>query len=155
MEPEHYLIIDFEATCCDANSFPREEMEIIEIGAVMVDATTLQVIDEFQSFIRPIRHPELTAFCTELTSIRQKEVDNAPTFPEFVPGFKAWLYTYHNFVFCSWGDYDAKQLRQDCGYHKLPNPIGAPHWEREAHDGRTPATQKETGAWRRPPNRWP
>lgn len=123
-----YLVIDFEATCCDQGSVPREQMEIIEIGAVMVDAHSLQVVDEFQSFIRPVQHAKLTAFCTQLTTISQSEVDAAPAFAEFSTQFKAWLYRYTNFVFCSWGDYDFKQLQQDSAFHQLPNPIGAPHW---------------------------
>lgn len=125
---DYYLVIDFEATCCDQGSVPREQMEIIEIGAVMVDAKTLQVVDEFQSFIRPVRHATLTAFCTQLTTIRQSEVDGAPSFAEFATQFKTWLDRYTNFVFCSWGDYDFKQLQQDAAFHQLPNPIDAPHW---------------------------
>jgi inhibitor of KinA sporulation pathway (predicted exonuclease) len=124
---DFYLVIDFEATCCNQGSVPREKMEIIEIGAVMVDAKTWTVVDEFQSFIRPVRYPQLTPFCTQLTSITQADVDGAPGFAEFVGNFKAWLYRYQDFVFCSWGDYDLHQLRQDCAFHRLPSPIGAPH----------------------------
>lgn len=102
-------------------------MEIIEIGAVMVDAASLEVVDEFQSFIRPLRHPHLTAFCTDLTSIRQGDVDSAPRFTEVIMHFKTWLSRYHDFTFCSWGDYDFKQLNQDCEFHRMPNPIQAPH----------------------------
>ncbi|ATU66514.1 exonuclease [Piscinibacter gummiphilus] len=127
MQPQNYLVIDFEATCCDAGTVPREHMEIIEFGAVMVSASTLQIVDEFQSFVRPSRHPKLTAFCTKLTSINQRDVDAAPVFKDAVSSFKAWLYRHNGFVFCSWGDYDLKQLRQDCDFHKVPYPISAPH----------------------------
>ena len=127
VQPERYLVIDFEATCCDKGTVPREHMEIIEIGAVMVEAADLQVVDEFQSFVRPTRHPKLTSFCTGLTSIGQRDVDAAPVFKDVIANFKAWLYRYSGFVFCSWGDYDLKQLRQDCDFHKVPYPISAPH----------------------------
>lgn len=127
LKPERYLVIDFEATCCDKGTVPREQMEIIEIGAVMVEADNYQVVNEFQSFVRPVRHPKLTAFCTDLTSIHQQDVDNAPVFQDAITSFKTWLYQYSNFVFCSWGDYDVKQLRQDCDFHKVPYPISAPH----------------------------
>jgi len=53
-------------------------MEIIEIGAVMVEAQGLTVIDEFQTFIKPVRYPILTEFCKSLTSITQEQVDQAP-----------------------------------------------------------------------------
>lgn len=127
MQSDFYLVIDFEATCCDKGTVPREHMEIIEFGAVMVEAFSFGAVDEFQSFVRPTRHPELTAFCTQLTSIRQQDVNSAPPFKEVIGSFKTWLYQYSGFVFCSWGDYDLKQLRQDCDFHKLPYPISASH----------------------------
>lgn len=34
----HYLVIDFEATCCDRGMVPRHTMAIIEFGVVMADA---------------------------------------------------------------------------------------------------------------------
>ncbi|GLR13228.1 hypothetical protein GCM10007907_20180 [Chitinimonas prasina] len=127
MKPDNYLIIDFEATCCDQGSVPREHMEIIEIGAVMASAHDLEIISEFQSFIRPVRHPNLTPFCKSLTSIQQAEVDSAPLFHDAILAFKKWLYQYPNFIFCSWGDYDYKQLEQDCRFNKVPNPVSAQH----------------------------
>jgi len=127
MHASRYLVIDVEATCCDKGTVPRDHMEIIEIGAVMVDGTSLAVIDEFQTFIRPVRHPRLTPFCTALTSIAQEDVDSAPMFEEAIAGFRSWLYRYSDFVFCSWGDYDLKQLHQDCAFHKVPYPISASH----------------------------
>jgi inhibitor of KinA sporulation pathway (predicted exonuclease) len=67
----HILVVDLEATCCDTKSIPRHQMETIEIGAVMVVRETLEIVDEFQTFIKPVRHPILTKFCLELTSITQ------------------------------------------------------------------------------------
>lgn len=127
MTPSYYLIIDFEATCCDRGTVPRPQMEIIEFGAVMVDASDLRTVDEFQSFVRPVRHPRLTPFCTQLTSITQAEVDAAPTFAQCLEAFKPWLYRYPQALFGSWGDYDAKQLRQDCDFHGVGYPIPGPH----------------------------
>lgn len=123
----HYLVIDFEATCCDQGTVPRHAMEIIEFGVVMVDAADFRIVDEFQSFVRPVRHPQLTGFCTRLTSIRQADVDAAPTFPACVAAFESWLSRYRDVAFCSWGDYDRNQLQQDCDFHRIPNPIAAPH----------------------------
>jgi hypothetical protein len=54
-----------EATCSADGSVPRHKMAIIEIGAVMESARTFEVESEFQSFVCPVRHPELTEFCTE------------------------------------------------------------------------------------------
>jgi inhibitor of KinA sporulation pathway (predicted exonuclease) len=125
--PDHYLVIDFEATCCDQGSVPREQMEIIEFGVAMADARTLQVVAEFQSFVRPVRHPDLTAFCTQLTSITQPQVDTAPLFPRVLADFKTWLSGFGRCLFCSWGDYDRLQLQQDCAFHQLTYPLKADH----------------------------
>jgi inhibitor of KinA sporulation pathway (predicted exonuclease) len=126
-ELQRYLVVDLEATCCDRGSVPREQMEIIELGAVMLDPVDFHVVDEFQSFVRPVRHPKLTAFCTRLTTIEQRDVDDAPTFVEFIGAVRSWLERYSDYAFCSWGDYDRKQLQRDCDFHRVPNPIDAPH----------------------------
>ncbi len=44
--PGYWLVIDLEATCCNDGQFPREEMEIIEIGAVIADGKSFQPIDD-------------------------------------------------------------------------------------------------------------
>lgn len=123
----YYLIIDLEATCCDQRSFPRNEMEIIEIGAVMVARKGLAVVDEFQTFIQPVRNPQLTAFCRELTSIRQSDVDQAPQFPAALKALQAWLAPFEDYLFCSWGDYDKSQFAQDCRFHRLAYPFPDAH----------------------------
>ncbi|WP_309384895.1 3'-5' exonuclease [Cerasicoccus frondis] len=122
----HYLIIDLEATCCDRNSFPRHQMEIIEIGAVMADADG-EPVSDFQTFIRPVRHPQLTRFCRDLTSITQAQVDAAPTFPEAARALREWANQWPDHEFCSWGAYDRKQLRQDADYHGVSMPVFATH----------------------------
>ncbi|CAM2010020.1 3'-5' exonuclease [Acanthopleuribacter pedis] len=122
-----YLIVDFEATCCDAGSVPRNEMEIIEIGAVALDPKSLRIIDEFERFVKPQRHPLLTNFCASLTSITQRDLDRADSFPEVLKSFQAWIGQFENPVFCSWGNYDKNQLLQDCRYFKVPFPFDEQH----------------------------
>ncbi len=70
-----YLVIDLKATFCGRGTVPSDQMEFIEIGAVMVDGNGLRLIDETQSFVRPSRQSVLTSFCTRLTSIAQSDVD--------------------------------------------------------------------------------
>lgn len=123
----YYLIVDLEATCCDNGTIPRYEMEIIEIGAVMLNRTTWEIDSEFQQFIQPVRHPQLTAFCTTLTSIQQQDVEQAPQFPEVIAGFKAWMNLFPNHIFCSWGNYDKNQFIQDCKYHNISYPFASEH----------------------------
>lgn len=124
---EKYLIVDLEATCCDKNSIPRKEFEIIEIGAVIVESVGLTILDEFSIFVKPVIHPDLTSFCTELTSIQQTDVDSAVEFPHALSEFEKWFKSFGDSLFCSWGDYDRIQFEQDCKLHQIKNPMGDDH----------------------------
>lgn len=124
---DHYLVIDLEATCCNDDLFPRHEMEIIEIGAVMVPADTQAAVSEFQTFIKPVRHAELTDFCRELTTITQHDVDSAPGFIDAMQSLTEWAAEFAPYTFCSWGDYDRKQFLGDCQFHKIPFSLGDAH----------------------------
>ena len=93
----------------------------------MVDGESLQSIDEFQSFVRPVRNPQLTPFCTELTGITQHDVDVAPRYPGVLPGLIGWFSAYPDCLFCSWGDYDRRQFERDCEYYGLEYPFLSGH----------------------------
>lgn len=124
---DYFLVLDLEATCCDKASIKRHEMEIIEIGAVMMEAETLRITDEFQTFVKPVRNPILTPFCKTLTSITQTQVEQAPGYADAILLLQKWLSNYPNAVFGSWGDYDYNQFKQDSKFHKVPFPISYPH----------------------------
>lgn len=123
----YFLIIDLEATCSNDGIIASQEMEIIEIGAVMLNRSTWEIDSEYQQFIKPVRHLKLTEFCTQLTTITQQDVDTAPTFPEVIPQFKQWIDSYADNIFCSWGNYDKKQFILDCEFHNLAYPFGLEH----------------------------
>lgn len=119
---EKYLVIDLEATCDRDNRLRRDQMEIIEIGGVLVNPNNLTIEREFQTFVRPIRNPILRPFCTELTSITQDQVDDAPLFPEAILQLRDFLEG-ERAVFCSWGAYDRNQFRQDAQFHRVRLPF--------------------------------
>jgi 3'-5' exoribonuclease 1 len=125
----YILVVDLEATCCDLKTIPRHQMETIEIGAVMVVRETLEIVDEFQTFIKPVRHPILTKFCLELTSITQSQVDTAPDFTTVMSTWQTWLSKFDRAIFGSWGEYDRTQFQQDSKHHQidLPYPVSSNH----------------------------
>ncbi|TNE89134.1 MAG: exonuclease domain-containing protein [Deltaproteobacteria bacterium] len=84
----HVVVLDFEATC-DAGP-PPSPQEIIEFPSVLL-SPSLEVVDEFEAFVRPVHNPRLTRFCTRLTSITQEQVDAAEPFPEVLARYLAWL----------------------------------------------------------------
>ncbi len=142
---EHYLIIDLEATCSDDGTVPRDEMEIIEIGAVMQNARTFEVESEFQTFVHPVRHPKLTEFCTGLTGITQEQVAGAPSYHEALEALTRWMHAFPDALFCSWGDYDRNQFRQDCEYHRVAYPFGPEHLNLKAAFALAVGRRKKSG----------
>lgn len=104
------IIFDLEATCKENDR--TFDNEIIEIGAVKV-SSTLEISEEFTTFVQPVANPKLTSFCTELTTITQAEVDGAPRFPEAFQAFRDWIGD-TPFLLLSWGAYDRKQIEKDC-----------------------------------------
>lgn len=142
---DYYLIVDLEATCSDDGTVPRHEMEIIEIGAVVQSSRTFEIESEFQTFVRPVRHPELTPFCTELTGITQRDVTGAPPFRDAIEAMKRWMVAFEDTLFCSWGDYDRNQFVQDCAYHQVAYPFRSEHLNLKAEFSRTLGRRKKLG----------
>ena len=113
----NYIVVDLEATCWN----PRgpQPNEIIEIGAVCIDENQ-QSVGEFEQFVKPKIHPQLSEFCTELTSITQEMVDAAPLFPEALDKFQQWIKSFgDDYTLCSWGFYDRTQFKNDCKLYNL------------------------------------
>jgi inhibitor of KinA sporulation pathway (predicted exonuclease) len=69
----YYCVIDFECTC-EENNRDNYPHEIIEWPAVLIDASTNQVVDTFHVYVTPTQNPKLTPFCTQLTGIQQSQV---------------------------------------------------------------------------------
>jgi len=96
---DYYVVLDFEATCDDKTRIKPQEIigmwglllavlsrllfcsclqtkrcvlfDTTEFPSVLLNAQTLEVEDEIQIYVRPTHHPQLSAFCTELTGITQ------------------------------------------------------------------------------------
>lgn len=117
------LIIDLEATCNEDDSFPRSEMETIEIGAKMLDIDNgFSILDAFSLFVKPHRNPILTDFCKELTTITQDQVDAAGGFVSSFNQLRKWVESFDNVVaWGSWGRYDENQFKRDCRHFEVEN----------------------------------
>jgi inhibitor of KinA sporulation pathway (predicted exonuclease) len=128
LAPEYLLVVDLEATCCDAGTIEKHESEIIEIGAIIVSLISKEEVYSFNEFIKPVRHPKLTPFCTQLTSITQADVDNAKSLKEVMSAWKQSLQPYNgSYVMCSWGNYDRNHIISDCEYFDVKNPLDGNH----------------------------
>lgn len=122
---DFFVVLDFEATC-DEGRQPQPQ-EIIELPLVLVDAKALCVVDEFRSYVKPQHHPTLTAFCSKLTGIQQRQIDEAPAFRDVFQEACAWLDTHgllrqgqYTAAIVTCGDWDLKtMLPAQCKVAKL------------------------------------
>lgn len=94
MSHEYYIcILDFEATCWpDARN--DQIREIIEFPSILYKVNLknkIHYISQFAQYVKPVLHPKLSIFCTELTCITQNQVDNAKGFKDVYKDHCKWL----------------------------------------------------------------
>uniref|UniRef100_UPI003AABDC2A ERI1 exoribonuclease 2 n=1 Tax=Centroberyx gerrardi TaxID=166262 RepID=UPI003AABDC2A len=85
----YLIVIDFESTCWkEKNNYGQE---IIEFPAVLLNTSTGEVESEFHTYVQPQEHPILSAFCTELTGITQRQVEAGVPLHICLSRFSRWL----------------------------------------------------------------
>ncbi|RLN23358.1 ERI1 exoribonuclease 2-like isoform X1 [Panicum miliaceum] len=130
-EFDHFVVIDFEATCeRDSRIYPQE---IIEFPAVLVDAATGGLVLSFRTYVKPRHHPRLTKFCSELTGIRQDQVDGGVDLEQALTMHDAWLTaagaSKNRLAVVTWGDWDCqKMLEFECSFKGLTKPSYFNQW---------------------------
>ncbi|KAF5331161.1 hypothetical protein D9619_005972 [Psilocybe cf. subviscida] len=139
---EAFLVVDFEGTCMLGTDFNYPN-EIIEFPVSLLEwtdrteettASVLKVKDEFKSFVKPTWRPTLSDFCTQLTGIRQEQVDASPPFAEVLVMLEAFLIKnglieratgnrLKRFCWCSDGPWDIRDfLVKQCFISQIEMP---------------------------------
>ena len=115
--PDYIAVLDFEATCEERSrksDWDPYRPEIIEFPVCLIDTQALEVVATFQRFVRPVEQPVLTNFCTELTSIRQEQLEGQPTIGEVMVDFERWCnehgLTPENCCVATCGDWDLRRM---------------------------------------------
>ncbi|GMH40427.1 hypothetical protein BSKO_08331 [Bryopsis sp. KO-2023] len=121
----HFAVLDFEATCQEGKQRINPQ-EIIEFPVLLMEADTTQV-DLFHQYVRPMSHPTLTEFCTQLTGITQDLVDQANTIDAVYADFLAFVerngLTTQNTAIVTCGDWDLLQMwPRQAALSGLPTP---------------------------------
>ncbi|KAL3209216.1 hypothetical protein MRX96_009217, partial [Rhipicephalus microplus] len=98
-----------------------------------VNGQTFETESTFHSYVQPQAHPQLTAFCTELTGIVQDMVDDQPHLQEVLSRFDDWMQKegllQARTVFITFGDWDLqKMLPSQCAYLGIPVPPYMTRW---------------------------
>ncbi|XP_039955859.1 ERI1 exoribonuclease 2-like isoform X2 [Bactrocera tryoni] len=143
-----YLIcIDFEATCWADQAPPQwRESEVIEFPAILVNVQTGKIEAEFHKYVMPIESPKLSAYCIELTGIKQQMVDNGMPLQTAIMMFQEWLRKElrarnlqlpkmskdkmtGNCAFVTWTDWDfGICLAKECQRKRLKKPSYFDQW---------------------------
>ncbi len=119
------LVVDIEATCWAASPPPDQEAEIIEIGLCVLDVASGERREKASLLVRPERS-QVSAFCTQLTTLTQAAVDDGFSFREACALLKN-RYTVKDRIWASYGEYDRQQFERQCGARGIPYPFGARH----------------------------
>ena len=91
--------------------------EIIQIGAVKLNSN-LDIIDTFDTFIKPNIYKEIHPFIKKMTNIIHEDVKDAPNFPQAFNNFKEFMNNDKN-ILCVWGNGDLKELYRNIKYYNL------------------------------------
>ncbi len=122
---DQIIVVDVEATCWDGEPPPGEESEIIEIGVCTLDAASGQPSHKQSILVRPERS-RVSAFCTQLTTLTQAEVEMGVPFSAACMILQK-HYASKNRVWASYGDYDRRQFEKQCESFKDGYPFGPTH----------------------------
>lgn len=102
-----FIFFDFEMNCVGCFN----DVEIISIGAVKTDLNG-HIISKFYKYIKPKNIFKLTDRCIEITSINQKDIDNAKLFEDVFRNFESWCGKSKK-AFLYWGGNDIAVLKND------------------------------------------
>ncbi len=139
-----FLILDLEATCWQGNVMDRRS-EIIELAAFRVNGYG-EWMGQFQSFVRPVDHPRLSAYCMELTTISQDQVNKARTFNQVIQSFHDWLEMEDaHALICTWGDKDIDIIKAECQRHNYNASFLPPSINLKAQYASIHRLRKEVG----------
>lgn len=126
----YHIVLDFEMNpvpCSIRHRFGGLATEIIEIGAVKIDARTCQVIDRYCQLVRPQFNQRIEPDIAELTGITTRSVAGCPAFQAAMEDFIRWIDAAPNLVYC-WSPNDLYQLKKECRAKGVKFPKVLAHW---------------------------
>jgi len=119
---DQVLVVDVEATCWDGPAPEGQESEIIEIGLCLLDVATATRLERRNILVRPERS-SVSAFCTQLTTLTQEQVEQGTSFAEACSLLQQ-EYASTERVWASYGEYDRQQFERQCQARQIAYPFG-------------------------------
>lgn len=115
-KPEYYIVFDIER-----NFRPYQSdipAEIVDIGAIKIEARTMNVAASFSSLVKP--KSSLSRHTTKLTGITKQDIKEAERFPQAIERFREFVG--ENYMLVTWGKEDYSFLKEDCALHGVECP---------------------------------
>lgn len=119
----HYIVFDLEfnrdtvSLQNTGKSISQYPFEIIQIGAIKLNSTG-NAVATFNRYVKPSIYTQISPFVTELTNISTDQLLNEAPFTEVLDNFINFIGD-DEYVFCTWGMSDMKELFKNIEYHKL------------------------------------
>lgn len=124
------LVIDLEATCWEDKEKTAQNAEIIEIGVVVFNKKTCLIENKESILVQPSR-TEISPFCTELTSLKPIDFENAFSLKEAFQILND-KFLSKNTAWASWGDWDRTMLEREAVQKGLSYPMHKTHFNVKA-----------------------
>lgn len=127
----YIIVYDLETTY----SYKKGQVpEIVEIGAVKVDADNRQIIDQFQCYVFPKIRGRFDNRTRNFIGMKEEDERDALSFPQAADRLTEWLGD--EYYFCAWGPDDKRYLVEHCVRYGVPLT-----WLRNTNNIQTPISQ--------------
>nr|XP_048723447.1 ERI1 exoribonuclease 2 isoform X3 [Caretta caretta] len=80
-----------KSSITSSNGKNHTRIKSIEFPAVLLNTSTGEIESEFHMYVQPQEHPILSEFCTELTGIKQNQVDEGVPLNICLSQFSKWI----------------------------------------------------------------
>lgn len=128
----YLILMDLEFTCWKDSlrtkwANPGRPPEILEVGLVAYSLQRDNVIDTFQSYVKPELNPALSAYCKNLLKISQISIDQSLPLRDVTDQINNWLARLQipDIPTCSWGEEDRQYWDGDLSRSNCINPFVA------------------------------
>lgn len=117
------LIIDLEATCWENDRIPMgQKVDIIEIGICELNRTTKAISNKQSIYVIPERS-KINKFCTELTGITPKMIEEKGIYFEEACEKIRDEYDSTSLTWAGFGNFDKEQIMEQCDELGIENPF--------------------------------
>lgn len=123
--PRLINVIDVESTCWPDQPPPGQKSEIIEIGVVVLDAASGELLEKHDVLLRPAQS-EVSALCTEITGLVEADLADGISFAEACQWLRKACSSRER-LWASYGDYDRVQFQRNCEDFAVGTPFGRRH----------------------------